>query len=149
MRATVLHECNCNGTHWMTYTLGQAAAASGKNRSTILRSIQKGKISAEKDANGQWTIDPAELHRVYPVIASDNASTDADATVRTEPQPALIRQLERQIEDLREDRDAWREQARRFMLLVEGPARRTWWQRLTGARREPMVDQKQGTRPNE
>ena len=136
----VLHECNCNGTHWMTYTLGQAAAASGKNRSTILRSIQKGKISAEKDANGQWTIDPAELHRrVYPVIASDNASTDADATVRTEPQPAfeVIRQLERQVEDLREDRDAWREQARRFMLLVEGPARRTWWQRLTGARREP------------
>ena len=55
-------------------------------------------------------------------------------------QPALIRQLERQIEDLREDRDAWREQARRFMLLVEGPARRTWWQRLTGGRREPMVD---------
>ena len=36
------------------------------------------------------------------------------------------------IEDLRQDRDIWREEARRFMRLVEGPARRTWWQRMFG-----------------
>ena len=52
-----------------------------------------------------------------------------DRATRTDGPSA--RQLERQIEDLRQDRDAWREQAQRFMLLVEGPARRPWWQRLT------------------
>ena len=126
----VLHECHCTGTHKMTYTLGQAAAASGRNRSTILRSIQKGRISAEKDANGQWTIDPAELHRVYPSVPSDSADTGAGATSSTGTQSALIRELERQIEDLRVDRDAWRDQAQR--LLLAPPPRSLWWRRVFG-----------------
>jgi len=50
----------------MTYNLGTASRATGKSKSTILRAIRTGKISAEKDVHGQWTIEPAELHRVYP-----------------------------------------------------------------------------------
>ena len=50
----------------MAYTLGQAAKAVGMSKGTIAFSIKKGRISAQKDEFGQWSIDPAELHRVYP-----------------------------------------------------------------------------------
>ena len=56
----------------MGYTLGIAAKATGKSRTTILRAIEKGKISAKKDEHNQWNIDPAELHRVYPLKQQDN-----------------------------------------------------------------------------
>ena len=50
----------------MGYTLGDAARATGLNKSTILRAIRSGKVSGTKDAHGQWCIEPCELHRVYP-----------------------------------------------------------------------------------
>jgi hypothetical protein len=49
------------------YSLAQAAAAVGRNRSSVLRAIKAGKISAVRDeATGEWRIQPAELHRLYP-----------------------------------------------------------------------------------
>lgn len=50
----------------MPYSLSQAAEACGINRTTVLRSIKAGKISASRDAHQQWQIEPSELHRVYP-----------------------------------------------------------------------------------
>lgn len=50
----------------MSYTLGTAAKATGLSRTAILRAINSGKISAKKNEHGEWDIDPAELHRVYP-----------------------------------------------------------------------------------
>jgi excisionase family DNA binding protein len=52
----------------MTYTLGEAAKATGLTKPTIAKAIKSGKISATKNDNGSYTIDPAELHRVYPPI---------------------------------------------------------------------------------
>jgi hypothetical protein len=49
----------------MSYSLKQAADATGRSKPTILRAIQTGKISAKKDEHGEWQIEPAELHRVY------------------------------------------------------------------------------------
>ena len=49
----------------MPYTLGQAAKATGKQKSTILDAIRAGRLSATRDDKKQWQIDPAELHRVY------------------------------------------------------------------------------------
>ena len=66
----------------MTYTLRDAAEATGKSKPTILRAIQAHKISARKDIHGEWEIDPAELHRVYdPIDPADpeEASGDTDA----------------------------------------------------------------------
>src|SRR5215207_2896706 len=51
------------------YTLKEAAEAVGMGKPAILKAIQKGRISAKKDDHGQWWIDPAELHRVYPPSA--------------------------------------------------------------------------------
>ena len=42
-----------------------AAQLTGKDRSTILRAVESGRLSASKDERGQWLIDPAELERVY------------------------------------------------------------------------------------
>jgi hypothetical protein len=61
----------------MSYTLNTAAPATGLNRTTILRAIKSGKISGAKDEHGEWHIEPAELHRVYPPVARPEARTDA------------------------------------------------------------------------
>jgi hypothetical protein len=49
--------------HTMSYSLAAAAAATGLNKTSILRAIKSGKISGTKDALGQWWIERAELHR--------------------------------------------------------------------------------------
>jgi hypothetical protein len=67
----------------MKHTLGTAAKACGVGRTTILRAIKSGKISAGKDANGNYAIEPAELHRVYPTVAEKQVlkqQMDCDAT---------------------------------------------------------------------
>ena len=61
----------------MSYTLGEAAKATGKSKPTIQRAIKSGKISASKKEDGTYDIDPAELHRVYPVKQSDGNVSDA------------------------------------------------------------------------
>ncbi|HIC15009.1 MAG TPA: hypothetical protein EYO83_07655 [Gemmatimonadetes bacterium] len=50
----------------MKYSLSEAAKATGKNKTTIQRSIKSGKISAGKGDGGSYEIDPSELHRVFP-----------------------------------------------------------------------------------
>jgi hypothetical protein len=52
------------------YTIATAAAAVGRNKNAILRAIKAKKISVAKDENGDWQIDPAELHRIYPPLRS-------------------------------------------------------------------------------
>jgi hypothetical protein len=113
----------------MAYTLGQASKATGKDRATISRAIRKGRLSAGKDEHGQWEIDPAELHRVYPATETGNSPQQVDATdnapIRNtdllienrELVAKLEAVLEREqlkdgiIDELRTDRDHWRQQA--------------------------------------
>ena len=52
------------------YTTATAAAVIGRNKTVILRAIKSGKISIAKDENGEWQIDPTELHRIYPPLRS-------------------------------------------------------------------------------
>ena len=57
----------------MSYSLVEAAIACGVNRSTVLRAIKASKISTSKDEQGEWRIEPAELHRVYPPVQANEA----------------------------------------------------------------------------
>jgi len=57
----------------MKYSLSEAAAATGKNKTTIQRAIKSGKISASKGSFGSYEIDPAELHRVFLPVAQSVA----------------------------------------------------------------------------
>ncbi len=71
------------------YTIATAAAAVGRNKNAILRAINTGKISVSKDENGEWQIEPAELHRLYPPLR--NASMqDSDLQPRLHQSPLLM-----------------------------------------------------------
>jgi hypothetical protein len=75
----------------LPYSLSQAAEAVGMNRSSILRAIKAGKISATRDEHDQWQIEPAELHRIYP-------AAPAPASRHTDE---LIAELRARLEDMR------------------------------------------------
>ncbi len=89
----------------MSYSLNQAATATGKDRSTIQRAIKSGKISAKLNEAGAYEIDPAELHRVFPVVAMPGAQQVALQQNATPPQQEVEgenRELKARVELLRE-----------------------------------------------
>ena len=136
----------------MGYTLGEAARATGLNKSTVLKAIRRGVISATKDDHGQWCIEPCELHRVYPARSEDNGSdndpgndgqpTDngvqqalALAEARLGDFKAMLDDMRTQRDDMRGERDHWRDQAQRLALGAPKPPEPepkplTWWRWL-------------------
>src|SRR5258708_7079687 len=117
----------------MAYSIKQAAEATGKTKPTILRAIQKSKISAKKDEHGEWQIDPAELHRVYDRVSHD---TDTHTGVSNTHVP-------REIELLREmlaDKDNQIESLNRRLESVD-EERRTTLRQLTAL----LTDQRSQT----
>jgi hypothetical protein len=102
----------------MSYTLGTAAKAIGLSKSTILRAIKSGKVSATKnEASGDWNIDPAELHRVYPPVAERVTVSNGSGTafLIEELRHGWSREralLERTIDDLRNRLEAADEERR-------------------------------------
>ena len=126
----------------MSYSLSEAATACGLYKSTILRSIKAGRLTGTKDALGQWRIEPAELHRVYPPAGSNGAQNNGTrlhamtALLEAQHRAALaevqLAQLKTVLEDMRGDRDHWRNHAGATQrLLVDATARRPWWKRVT------------------
>lgn len=132
----------------MSYTLGDAAKATGKSKTTLHRAIKSGRISASKSEDGSYSIDPAELHRVFPAATTGtppNLLPRNDEEQLSNTLEALrirleIQQKEREreraflqetIADLREDRDKWRQQATSLLTDQRSeasvPIRRRWW----------------------
>src|SRR5262249_9818338 len=131
------------------YTLGQAARAVSKAKSTISRDVKSGKISAARNADGSVSIDPAELHRVYPAIPATGSGNgksndlqpaeNVSATVR-ERENALLRERladkDNVIADLRRRLDVADEDRRRLtMILADQRPRKRWWRRIVGGAR--------------
>jgi hypothetical protein len=94
----------------MKHTLGTAAKATGVSRSTVLRSIKTGKISADKDANGNYAIDPSELHRVFPPVSSEPDHKTALLLHATDERNALETVLLEKIGILEKERERERGQ---------------------------------------
>lgn len=138
----------------MPYNLVEAGAAIGKSKSTVLRAIRRGVLSAIRDeATGGWLIDPAELHRVYPPVAPGSAEPDNDAThnqngtsataelrelrARLEAAELRFADAQDQIADLRRRLDAEAEERRRLTAVLADrttpstvPVRHWWpWRR--------------------
>jgi excisionase family DNA binding protein len=123
----------------MSYTLGQAAKATGKSKTTIQRAIAKGRISATKDVSGAYQIDPSELHRVFTLISpetvpqppqSNTTRPHDDTPVMQVKIDALEEMLAREreaLDEMRTDRDAWKQQAT-ALLSAPPQKRRRWWQ---------------------
>ncbi len=63
-----------------SFSLRQAAQQAGTSKSTILRAIQSGRLSATRTDDGGYSISPAELFRVYPpksqAVATDQCTED-------------------------------------------------------------------------
>ena len=121
----------------MSYTLGTAAKATGKSKTTIQRAISKGLISAIKQTNGRYSIDPSELHRVFPAMSSDtvaqpsqvDTSRPPDETplqVKVEALEAMLEREREALTEMRSDRDAWKNQATALLGRPE-QKRRRWW----------------------
>mgnify|MGYP003374091757 CR=1 FL=1 len=91
----------------MFYTLGQAAKATSKSKPTLSRAIQSGRMSGQKQLNGSYLIDPAELHRVFPPVSSSGNATGDMKLSETQSNPSI---LQAQLETLREERERERQQ---------------------------------------
>lgn len=113
----------------MKYTAGQAAKAAGVSKATITRALQSGKISGSKDDNGAWSIDPSELHRVFPPVAHEPPETQTMKQPATPENVNEIGVLERENQMLREaliearqERDRWHQIAERLSITPPAPA---------------------------
>ncbi len=116
-------------------SLSQAAKLTGKSKSTINRAVKTGKLSATRNDDGSYSIDPAELSRAFGLEPDDSAKrsdAERDETRLIERIEALETMLNREREisaDLKEDRDRWRQQA--TALLTDQRSSTTtsfkWW----------------------
>ncbi len=87
-------------------TVSQAAQLTGKNRSTIIRAIEKGHLSAGRHEFGQFLIDPAELERVYGNLRAPDASHGSNHPNASESDDTHQRELELLREMLEQERSA-------------------------------------------
>jgi hypothetical protein len=134
----------------MPYTLMQAAEATGKSKSTILRSIQSGRLSASRDELTQgWLIEPAELHRLYPAVAPDAANAPALAHHAPHSEVAELRREIAHKDELlvREQRERQRDHETiddlRRQLVATDEERRTTLRQLTAL----LTDQREKQEP--
>ena len=97
------------------YSLKQAAEAAGRGKPAILRAIQRGLISAQRNGKNEWMIEPSELHRVYPRVTRNGATSNENERGAIPDETAFLRQenefLRQQIE---REREIARELSRRL-----------------------------------
>jgi excisionase family DNA binding protein len=121
----------------MKLTLGQAARQAGISKSYLSRLIKSGKISAERQENGEYRIDPSELDRLADIrphghdsgnSVSERSETPRELVLQREVE--LLRELlsdkEQTLEDVRRERDAWRQQAQTLLLTGGQKQPRRW-----------------------
>lgn len=123
----------------MRYTLGTAAKATGKAKSTILRAVKSGTISASKSHDGSYEIEPSELHRVFPPNGAQQEQFN-----NTQPHEEHSATLRSRLEILETERKREREQMQatiddlrgrldrseeRVTALLSGPKskKESWW----------------------
>jgi hypothetical protein len=124
----------------MRYTLGTAAKATGKAKSTILRAVKSGTISATKALDGSYEIEPSELHRVFEPNGSKSAISNTTQPPEEQSETLRLRleileaerqrerdQMQATIDDLRGRLDRSED---RITALLSAPSKRPrWWQR--------------------
>ncbi len=122
----------CADMHMPLVPLRTAAELTGKDRSTLLRAIEHGKLSATKSELGRYLVDPAELERVYgalrmPPVHSEAPRQDAQGggAMLAAREVEHLRELlerecaerERERQSYERDRRAWEEE-RAFLRTI-------------------------------
>jgi len=121
-------------------SLREAAQQAKTSKSTILRAIQSGRLSATRTDDGGYSIDPAELCRVYPprpdapdqsadqsvgqgatgtlaeAAATELRIRNAQLEAGFNALKAILEAEKKHLEEVREDRDRWAAQAERLAL---------------------------------
>lgn len=105
-------------------SLGQASKEAGVSKATISKALKSGRLSYVSKSTAGYEIDPAELFRVFPkkplaTVDSERSETLVE-TGKSDVYQLENQMLRAQLEDLKSERDAWREQAQR--LALTGPA---------------------------
>jgi excisionase family DNA binding protein len=113
-----------------TFSLREAAEQTQTSKSTIFRAIKAGRLSAARDDDGNFAIDPAELFRVYPPKTAATVPAqpekrpegqDAPASETSDATELRIRnaQLEAQVNALREILEMEKQRAAREIARAE------------------------------
>ena len=112
-----------------TLSLEQAARPMGRGKTILARAMSGRLFTASED--GAHNVEAAELARVHPLPAP--IETVAELRTRLALAEERLSELKAVLEDMRRDRDAWREQAQ-TRLLPAPAAPMSWWRwlRTTG-----------------
>jgi hypothetical protein len=104
----------------MTMTLNEAAKSCRKAKGTVLKAIKDGRLSAPKDAQGRYEIDPSELHRVFPLTTTDHENRIEIERLRAELKAAntLSENMAETVADLRERLDREGEERRQLTAML-------------------------------
>lgn len=125
----------------MKHSLGTAATATGKSKTTIHRAIKSGKLSAFRRDDGTFEIDPAELHRVFePVTGGVTSNTDLEQSVTANVTALLEQENEFLKQQLAREREFNRELS--ALLANESEERRKLTALLTHEPTTPTKTEK-------
>lgn len=120
----------------MSYTLGEAARAVGRSKTTLQRAVQAGRLSAHRLEDGSYRIEPVELYRVYPAAPSDAETAPTPQPEASHSELAVLAERAAGLQaQLEQARDEIRDLRRR--LDQEGEERRSTARLLTDQRSHP------------
>lgn len=133
----------------MIVTLGQAAKMANRSKTALTKAIKAGRLSATRNQDGSYSVDVAELSRVFQIVSGEPESvtltskgvrhstpsggqvTDqVDPTVALARAEAELKVLRELLDEVKTSRDQWQEQAQR--LALTGPNRPSLWRRIIG-----------------
>jgi len=132
----------------MGITLGQSAKLVGRSKTALTRAIKAGKLSATRNDDGSYTVDIAELSRVYEIAAAtpetstvdgqrahrstptDTPRDSLDYATRAAVAEAELTALKLLLDEIRQSRDDWKNQAQQLALTGPAPQQRSLWRRL-------------------
>ena len=127
-------------------SLKDAAEAVRMTKPALFKAIKSGRLSALRNDKGEYQLDPAELFRVYPPPKTEPVTRNPESLqleidgLRREMQQRdeRINDMRAQVDDLKADRDHWRQQATALLTHQQQPPVETpqpgFWRRLFGSR---------------
>jgi ribosomal protein L29 len=130
------------------YSLAQAEKNTGKAKSTIWKAIKDGLISASKDERGRFVIDPAELHRVFPIVSEHSENTlkkQTQTPEKTDKTEKTVSELLEMVADLRVELAETRGEKNTLQAKLEGVEILVEELRKTTALLEHMTGAKEGS----
>jgi hypothetical protein len=87
----------------MSLAAAEAAKLTGMSKQGIINAINSGKISAVKDIDGRWQIEPVELFRVYTPVSSLNGNGHEEVDEALQPVDTVsVETLRVEVKMLRE-----------------------------------------------